>query len=90
MTAHGECLLDGDAFVGRDQDPNPYFHIDSNKGWLILNNTDTLRVGDQLSFAQGVFCSASAHTKLKSARWLMWHDDRRRRCGGGSAAGLRS
>jgi len=61
----GECLLDGDAFVGRDQDPNPYFHIDSNKGWLILNNTDTLRVGDQLSFAQGVFLFSFGTHKIE-------------------------
>ncbi|MBN1541516.1 T9SS type A sorting domain-containing protein [candidate division KSB1 bacterium] len=61
----GECLLDADAFVGRDQDPNPYFYLNSNQGYLVIGGTDTLRVGDQISFAQGVFLFSFGTHKIE-------------------------
>ena len=51
----GECLLDADAFVGADQDPNPYFYIDGDNQVLIINSADTIHIGDEIEMAQGVF-----------------------------------
>jgi hypothetical protein len=65
----GECLLDGDAFVGADQDPNPNFYIDRDNDLLIINsisiNSDTLRVGDQIGFVQGVFLFSFGTHKIE-------------------------
>jgi len=60
----GECLLDADAFVGRDQDPNPYFFIDSNNGVLVVAG-DTIHIGEQVSFAQGVFTFSFGSHKIE-------------------------
>jgi hypothetical protein len=61
----GECLLDADAFVGADQDPNPHFYIDRDNELLIINSNDTLRVGDQIDFAQGVFLFSFGTHKIE-------------------------
>ncbi len=60
----GECLLDADGFVGRDQDPNPYFHVNRAGNFLILAG-DTIRVGMQISFAQGVFLFSFGTHKIE-------------------------
>lgn len=61
----GECLLDADAFVGADQKFNPYFFIDNDDGVLILNGVDTVKVGDTLQSAQGVFTFSFGTYKLE-------------------------
>ena len=60
----GECLLDADAFVGRDQDPNPYFFIDRNNNVLVIAG-DTVQVGEQVSFAQGVLTFSFGSHKIE-------------------------
>jgi hypothetical protein len=61
----GECLLDADAFVGADQDFNPYFFIDGDADALILNGVDTVKVGDTLQSAQGVFAFSFGTYKIE-------------------------
>jgi len=61
----GECLLDADAFVGADQSFNPYFFIDHDADALILNGVDTVKVGDTLQSAQGVFTFSFGTYKIE-------------------------
>ena len=61
----GECLLDADAFVGADQNFNPYFFIDRDAKVLILNGVDTVKVGDTLQSAQGVFTFSFGTYKIE-------------------------
>ena len=61
----GECLLDADAFVGTDQDPNPYFYLDSDNQVLVLNAGDTLHIGDQIATAQGIFTFSFGTYKIE-------------------------
>lgn len=61
----GECLLDADGFVGRDQDANPYFYIDNDNDMLILNGSDTLRAGDTISSVEGVFTFSFGTYKIE-------------------------
>ncbi|MBN2354784.1 T9SS type A sorting domain-containing protein [candidate division KSB1 bacterium] len=60
----GECLLDADGFVGRDQDANPYFHVNRDGAFWILAG-DTIRVGMQVSYAQGVFLFSFGTHKIE-------------------------
>jgi len=60
----GPCLLDADAFVGRDQDVNPYFYINRSAQLLIVNG-DTVRIGDQINVAQGVFLFSFGTHKIE-------------------------
>jgi len=60
----GPCLLDADAFVGRDQDPNPYFFIDGADNVLIVGG-DTVSVGETMSLAQGVFTFSFGSYKIE-------------------------
>ncbi|HPG81862.1 MAG TPA: FlgD immunoglobulin-like domain containing protein [bacterium] len=60
----GPCLLDADAFIGRDQDANPYFYINRTAQLLIVNG-DTVRIGDQINVAQGVFLFSFGTHKIE-------------------------
>jgi len=60
----GPCLLDGDCFVGRDQDPNPYFYLNRILKFLIVGG-DTVRVGEQINVAQGVFLFSFGTHKIE-------------------------
>lgn len=60
----GPCLLDADAFVGRDQDPNPFFFIDRTNKLLIIAG-DTISVGETMSMAQGVFTFSFGTFKIE-------------------------
>jgi hypothetical protein len=60
----GDCLIDADCFVGRDQDPNPNFYINQDDGYLAING-DTLKVGDKISFVQGPFLYSFGSYKIE-------------------------
>jgi hypothetical protein len=61
----GACLLDADGLIDGDNDPNPVFYIDSDNEQVVVNGTDTLKVGDQISFAQGVFTFSFGTHKIE-------------------------
>ena len=60
----GPCLLDADIFVGRDQDANPYFYINRSAQLLIVNG-DTVRIGEQITIAQGAFLFSFGTHKIE-------------------------
>jgi len=60
----GDCLLDGDAFIGRDQDANPNFYINRLAKVLIVAG-DTVKIGEQISLAQGVFLYSFGTHKIE-------------------------
>ncbi len=60
----GECLLDGDAFIGRDQDANPNFYINRTAKVLIVAG-DTVKIGEQIKMAQGVFLYSFGSHKIE-------------------------
>ncbi|HOT96065.1 MAG TPA: FlgD immunoglobulin-like domain containing protein [bacterium] len=60
----GPCLLDADGFVGRDQDANPYFYINKSAQLLIVAG-DTVRIGEQINVAQGVFLYSFGTHKIE-------------------------
>lgn len=60
----GPCLLDGDAFVGRDQDRNDLFYLNRLLKFLIVGG-DTLRIGDQINVVQGIFLYSFGSHKIE-------------------------
>ena len=60
----GPVLLDGDAFVGADQNPNPYFFIDRDNTQLIVYG-DTVQIGETMGFAQGVYLFSFGTYKIE-------------------------
>jgi hypothetical protein len=60
----GECLLDGDAFIGRDQDANPNFYINRTAKVLIVAG-DTVKIGEQIKMVQGVFLYSFGSHKIE-------------------------
>ncbi len=60
----GPCLLDGDGFVGRDQDKNNLFYLNRLLKFLIVGG-DTLRIGDQIDVVQGVFLYSFGSHKIE-------------------------
>lgn len=60
----GPCLLDGDGFVGRDQDKNNLFYLNRLLKFLIVGG-DTLRIGDQINVVQGVFLFSFGTHKIE-------------------------
>jgi DNA/RNA endonuclease YhcR with UshA esterase domain len=60
----GPCLLDADAFVGRDQDQNPYFYVNRSAQVLVVAG-DTVKIGEQISVAQGLFLYSFGTHKIE-------------------------
>ena len=60
----GPCLLDADGFVGRDQDPNPYFYINRTAKLLIVAG-DTISIGEPIAMAQGIFLFSFGTHKIE-------------------------
>ncbi len=60
----GPCLLDADAFIGRDQDANPYFYINRIFKLLIVAG-DTIRIGEPIAMAQGIFLYSFGTHKIE-------------------------
>ncbi|HNW58384.1 MAG TPA: FlgD immunoglobulin-like domain containing protein [bacterium] len=60
----GPCLLDADGFIGRDQDANPYFHINKSAQVLVVAG-DTVKIGEQINLAQGVFLYSFGTHKIE-------------------------
>jgi predicted extracellular nuclease len=60
----GPCLLDADAFLGRDQDQNPYFYINKSAQILIVAG-DTVAIGEQINMAQGIFLYSFGTHKIE-------------------------
>ncbi|TFG98745.1 MAG: T9SS type A sorting domain-containing protein, partial [Calditrichales bacterium] len=60
----GDCLIDGDFMLARDQDPNNTFYMNDTDGYLVAFG-DTIRPGDVVSSIQGIFTYSFGTFKIE-------------------------
>ena len=60
----GECLVDGDFMLARDQDPNTTFYINSTDGYLVAFG-DTVHIGEKVDMIRGVLTFSFGSHKIE-------------------------
>jgi hypothetical protein len=60
----GECRVDGDFMLARDQDANNIFYVNDADGYLVAFG-DTIRPGDKVNYIQGVFIYSYGTYKIE-------------------------
>jgi len=60
----GECLVDGDFMLARDQDPNEMFYVNDTDGYLVAAG-DTLMPGSEIDMISGIFTYSFGSYKIE-------------------------